>query len=79
MFLMDSRVAWLTDPNQWISFTDGAFHCGVGTHHIQCSTCDMLMPDRSDIDVPQKCISLIWPFFLCLLISGESVLEPGAL
>ncbi|KAI5056659.1 hypothetical protein GOP47_0028477 [Adiantum capillus-veneris] len=34
---------------------DDAFVCGPNTLHLQCTTCSMLLPERADTDVVQKC------------------------
>eukprot|EP00249_Psilotum_nudum_P017598 c26401_g1_i2 orf=154-1665(-) len=31
------------------------FHCGQETVHLTCSACSALMPERIDLNIPQKC------------------------
>ncbi|KAK1310100.1 hypothetical protein QJS10_CPA08g00484 [Acorus calamus] len=36
--------------------TLGGFRCNQSTTHLQCQACQGMMPSRSDIGVPQKCL-----------------------
>ncbi|KAK1263399.1 hypothetical protein QJS04_geneDACA022901 [Acorus gramineus] len=36
--------------------TLGGFRCNQNTTHLQCQACQGMMPSRSDIGVPQKCL-----------------------
>lgn len=40
-------------PN--VQEVDSGFHCGAQTVHLTCSACSALMPERLDLNVPQRC------------------------